>query len=424
VALAVAQFALIGLVAMVIVGVAAALVLRDVGRREAIDDAKRLTTLAGRAVVAPALSTAALSGDAPAVARLDRLVRTRLIGDSIVRVKLWRPDGTVVYSDEHRLIGSRYALDREDLETLRRWTTAADVSDLTRPENRYERSYGKLLEVYFPIIGPAGAPLLFEAYLPFSSISATANERWRTLLPALIGALAALWLVQLPLAYRLARRLQRGQQERERLLVHAIDSSNLERRRIAADLHDGPVQDLAGVAFSLAAAAQADGGTAEREREALRRGARETQRTIRQLRALLVDLYPPSLHSAGLAAALSDLASPLGGQGLTVELDLDEALALPHAGETLLFRVAQESLRNVVRHADASRVRVHLHGVDGRAVLAIEDDGRGFEIGDTPADGHVGLTLLEGLVHDAGGELRVRSTPGEGTRVEAEVAVA
>jgi signal transduction histidine kinase len=423
VALAVAQFALIGLVAMVIVGIAAALMLRDVGRSEAIDDAKRLTTLAGRAVVAPALSTAALSGDAQAVARLDRLVRTRLIGDSIVRVKLWRPDGTIVYSDDHRLIGSRYALDTEDLETLRRWTTAADVSDLTRPENRYERSYGKLLEVYFPIVGPGHAPLLFEAYLPFSSISATANERWRTLLPALIGALAALWLVQLPLAYRLARRLQRGQQERERLLEHAIESSNLERRRIAADLHDGPVQDLAGVAFSLAASAQANRGEVGQEREALRRGARETQRTIRQLRALLVDLYPPSLHSAGLHAALSDLVSPLGGQGLTVELDLDDDLDLPHAGETLLFRVAQESLRNVVRHADASHVRVQLRGAGGRAVLAIEDDGHGFETAQPPADGHVGLALLDGLVRDAGGELRVRSTPGQGTRVEAEVAL-
>jgi signal transduction histidine kinase len=57
-------------------------------------------------------------------------------------------------------------------------------------------------------------------------------------------------------------------------------------------------------------------------------------------------------------------------------------------------------------------------------VLAIEDDGHGFETAQAPADGHVGLTLLEGLVRDAGGELRVRSTPGQGTRVEAEVALA
>ena len=105
--------------------------------------------------------------------------------------------------------------------------------------------------------------------------------------------LLVLYLVQVPLAYSLARRLRARQREREELLRRAIDASDLERRRIAADLHDGAVQRLAGVSLSLAASANAlgdaeDGGEAG---GALSRAAAETRETIRELRTLLVDIY-------------------------------------------------------------------------------------------------------------------------------------
>src|SRR5262249_11774414 len=148
------------------------------------------------------------------------------------------------------------------------------------------------------------------------------------LLPALAGALAVLYLIQLPLAYSLARRLRRRQQEREALLRRAIDASDLERRRIAADLHDGAVQRLAGVSLSLAAAAGGN-GTSRRDQEpslraAVSEAAAETRETIRELRTLLVDIYPPTLQRSGLRAALSDLVAPLRAAGIAVTIDVPE----------------------------------------------------------------------------------------------------
>jgi signal transduction histidine kinase len=426
VGLAVAQFAAAGLATLVLVGVAATLILRQVGTDEAIADAKRLTNLAGHGIVEPRLDDKLLAGDPAALAALDRIVRRRLLIDPIVRVKLWAPDGTVMYSDERRLIGARYPLDPDELADLRRGSgVEADVSDLTRPENRFERSQGKLLEVYLPVQAQNGSRLMFEAYLRFSSVSASARKLWTAFLPALVVALGALWLIQLPLAWRLARSLRRGQEERERLLQHALEASQLERRRIAADLHDGAVQDLAGVGFSLAAEAQRrDADPAERS-AALARAAGEVRDTIRQLRALLVDLYPPSLHRAGLAAALTDLAAPLSRHGIEADVSIDaDGLDLTRSAEFLLFRTAQEALRNVVRHASATHVAIRVRREGPRAVLEVEDDGTGFEAGRREAaavNGHLGLELLADLALDAGARLDVESRPGNGTRVRMEV---
>src|SRR3954452_7652779 len=131
VGLAVAQFAAAGLGTLVLVGVAATLILRQIGTDEAIADAKRLTNLAGHGIVEPRLDRQLLAGNPASVAPLDRVVRRRLLTDPIVRVKLWAADGTIMYSDEPRLIGRRYPLDPDELSDLRTGSgVEADVSDL------------------------------------------------------------------------------------------------------------------------------------------------------------------------------------------------------------------------------------------------------------------------------------------------------
>ncbi len=155
----------------------------------------------------------------------------------------------------------------------------------------------------------------------------------------------------------MAKRLRRGYREREALLRRAVESSELERRRIASDLHDGVVQQLAGTSFSLEAAAErqgknGDGG--EPPAEALRRGAAQTRQSVRELRSLLVEIYPASLRDAGLEQALSDLLAPAGGRGIETSLEIDEGLELSSETEALLYRVAQEAVRNAVRHATPS----------------------------------------------------------------------
>jgi signal transduction histidine kinase len=234
----------------------------------------------------------------------------------------------------------------------------------------------------------------------------------------MLGALVLLALIQLPLAWRLATRIRKGQEEQQRLLKHALEASELERRRIAHDLHDGVVQDLAAVSYSLAAAAESAPAPVDAE---LRDAAAETRRGIRQLRTLLLEMYPPELHRAGLAAALADLLTASQARGIETSLDADLDAELERETEALLYRVAQEALRNVIEHAAADRVGITVARDDGRIRLLVEDDGRGFDPVDASGNGHFGLRMLADLVRDAGGVLEVDSAPGSGSRVSVEV---
>jgi signal transduction histidine kinase len=413
---AVAHFALSGIAALLLLGAAGVYLLSTIGRAEAIRNAKQVTQLAGHAVIEPNLGPGLERGDPAAIARLDVAVRGILDGRT-VRVKLWGADGVILYSDDHRLIGSRYRLGADEQTTLSSGRVQAEVSDLSRPENRFERRYDKLLEVYLGVRGRRGQPLLFETYERYSSISASGRRLWLAFAPAILGTLALLWIVQLPLAWRVVRRLREGQAEREALLRRAIDASENERRRIARDLHDGAVQDLAGVSYSLAAAA--DDRTSQADcHSVLREAAAGTRRTIKELRTLLVDIYPPDLHRTGLEAALRDLAAPLTPRGVDAEVDVLQELDLPPALEMLLYRSAQEALRNVVQHSHASHVRVCVDR-DGELVrLVVEDDGVGFDR--AAEEGHFGLRLLADLAVEAGGTLAVESRPGAGTRIRVE----
>jgi signal transduction histidine kinase len=302
---------------------------------------------------------------------------------------------------------------------LRQGKVEAEVSDLARPENRFERRYGKLLEVYLPIKGPDGQLLRFETYDRYSSVAASGRRLWLAFAPAILGTLALLWFIQLPLAWRVARRLRAGQAERETLLRRAIESSELERRRIARDLHDGAVQSLVGVSYNLVAASDTiDESSRDETAAVMREAARGTRRTIKELRTMLVDIYPPDLHRTGLEAALRDLIAPLGARGIDADVDVPPDLEPTPEVEMLLFRVAQEALRNAAAHSRATRVDVRVSKADGVVSLSVEDDGRGFE-GDVE-EGHLGLRLVADLVRDASGRLDVHSEPGRGTRIEVE----
>jgi signal transduction histidine kinase len=138
---------------------------------------------------------------------------------------------------------------------------------------------------------------------------------------------------------------------------------------------------------------------------------------IAGLRSLLVDIYPPSLHSSGLAVALRDLVrtAASGGIELVTEIDDEVADTLPPPVQEAAFRVAQEALRNVARHAGATRVIVRLVAADDEfALLEVEDDGRGFDPAAAAAHGHFGLTLRADAARGVGAGLSfdVPSTGG------------
>jgi signal transduction histidine kinase len=428
VAVQVGQFALAGVLALLLVGYATSVASRRVGEREAIVNARATTVVKAQGVVEPAVTEGLLTGKPDAVRRVGEVVERDVLDDSLVRVRIWTPEGTVVYSDEPRSIGLEYELGPDELESLETGVIEAEVSDLAKPENRYERGFGKLLEVYLPIRTPEGRLLLFEAYYRYDAVEASGAELWRSFAPIALGALVLLELVQIPLAWSLARRLRQRLREREGLLRRALDASEVERRQIAADLHDGVVQDLAGVHYALAAAARSEGppGPGDADGTRMLEDTADTVReSIKALRSLLVEIYPPNIEEEGLASTLSDLLARSSARGVDAELDtaeLREPLPTPVAG--LLYRVAQEGVRNALNHADARTLRVRVSNPDRSAVIEVIDDGRGFEsAGDGPPaeEGHFGLRGLAGLVADAGGTLDVRSAPGEGTTLRVEV---
>ena len=416
-------FALSGMVVLVLVGVGSVLVMRRLGTREALRQAERIAVVAGRGVVEPRLTDGILRGDSSSLLAIDALVSGGVIRGPIARVLIRDASGRIVYSDDPELIGTTVALDRGETDALRTDIVDTSEADAAEPERRFERELGSLLEVSLPVRTPAGRTLLFQAYLPRDSVAASAEQLWRAFLPVLAIALLALAVVQIPLALRLARQVRASQQERELLLRHAIESSDLERRRIAGDLHDGPVQELAGLSMTLAAAA--DGVELTDPMAApLRESAGALRRSVRVLRSALMGLYPPNVERVGLRSALADLAAPLVEKGIATEIDVSDDAAIPSEVESLIFRASREAFRNIERHARASRVDVRVRREGDMASLEVRDDGVGFRFedgGPSRSNGHIGLPLLRDLTADAGGSLEVATGDGLGTTIRVEV---
>jgi two-component system NarL family sensor kinase len=168
--------ALVVLVAVALMGVFAS---RRLAEAEAVTDAAKTADLLANAVAQPALTEGLLTGTPAAVTAMDKAIRAHVLGDSIVRVKIWDPTGLILYSDAPALIGERFPLGVEERDVLTNPQTRADVSDLSAPENRLERGQGKLLQVYRPIRTPSGKPLLFETYAPYADVTARAGQLWR-----------------------------------------------------------------------------------------------------------------------------------------------------------------------------------------------------------------------------------------------------
>jgi signal transduction histidine kinase len=402
-----------------------ALVSRRIAEHQAVHDVAELTDVFADSVVQPVLTDDMAHDPGHARRVLDPIVRSRVIDGSLVRVKLWAPDGTVLYSDDRRLIGQRFPLEDDALAALSTPRTQAEISDLRRPENRLDRSMGKLLEVYRPVWTPNGTPLLFETYFKYDTVSTRSHELWRGFAGITLTSIAALLVLLAPLVWGLVSRARRARVEREQLASWALEASHEERRRIAATLHDGVVQQLAATSFAVAGEAQRASTSGDPQLAArLQQLAGTVRDSIAGLRSLLVDIYPPSLRTSGLGAALNDLARTTSGSSAHVSVDVDDVVAesLPADAREAVFRVAQEALRNAVRHSGATSVRLALHEDDtGGALLTIKDDGKGFDpsgILSNGAAGHFGLHLMADAAARSGARLAVSSGPGQGAALK------
>ena len=362
-----AQFTAAGLAAVILLLTAAGLVARQEARNEAIKDAELMTSLMAETVIEPLLTDPLLTGDPTARDRLDQAVNDiKQAETAVVQMKLWSREGRIVYSDAPRLVNRTFPLGAEELRILDTGGVQAEVSDLSALENSLDEVEGPLLEVYVPVRAASGERLLLETYSGFEQATVRSGEIWLRFGSITLAVVLLLQLVQLPLAAGMVRQLRRGQSERERLLARAADASVDERRRIAGNLHDGVVQDLAGAllpARSGRRAARATGAGRRARRRRLARaapGAAGIRESIGGLRSLLVEIYPPHLRQAGLPTALQDARLRRSGarHGRDLTSPTGARWTCPTARGSLIFRVAQEALRNAAKHAGAREVRL------------------------------------------------------------------
>ncbi len=417
----VAQFLAIGLLTAVVITLGTSILSGRAASQEALTDAQTTTQILGRSVAEPAIPPGLVAGDAGAIDRFDRAVLDRLLVGEVIRVKLWDADGRIVYSDETRLIGDAFELGAEELEILREGGSDAEVSDLSEPENRYEKKGLELVEVYTQIWSPEGQPLLFEAYYSADDIEQRRAAIFEPFQRITFGGLIVLVSVATPMLWVLTRRLTGAAADRERLLLTAVDASDAERRRIARDLHDGVVQDLAGTAFTVSALARDEGDP--RRRASLDRAATSLRDGLRSLRSLLVEIHPPNLRAEGLQAALDDLVAPVAGSGVEVRVSVVSVDGVSETAVALVWRVAQEAVRNALRHSRATSLSVDVTRSGDRLSLEVRDDGIGFKPETQANPDSFGLRGLESLVADNGGHLEVRSLPGHGTTIRLEMSV-
>jgi signal transduction histidine kinase len=439
---------------------AGTLTARRFAEQETIGSTTDVSDAVGALVVQPALHDELLSAE-PAVAaraatRFDLAFRAQVPTTVLVEMRLLTTAGRVVYCTDPRMIGRVLPLDDLQRRALASTASRGRVIDLRRADHRQDLASTPVLETYRQVTTPGGHVLLFDSLIRYDLVSVRARQLWYGTAAITVASLVLLILAQAPVGWGLISSMRRSQRQRVALLDRAVTASETERRRIAGTLHDGAVQELAAAAFAVA-------GVADRSRlggdllsaQRLDTAAAALRASIGGLRSLLVDIYPPSLRMSGLEAALGDLATMIRARDVHTVFDIQPGLELPSEVEDVLFRAAQEFLRNTTRHANAHRVDLRLRylprgdpappgkrsappggdptpsgsvsSAGGVVVLEVADDGVGFDAASLisePVEGHFGLQLLADLATDAGATLDVRSVPGFGTwwRLEAPVA--
>jgi len=190
-----------------------------------------------------------------------------------------------------------------------------------------------------------------------------------------------------------------------------------ERQRLARNVHDAVNQSLfsAGlIAEVLPRLWERDPEEGRRSLEALRR---LTRGALAELRVLLAELQPSTLTDAELGDLLRLLGNALAGRtNIPVAVTVTGEGALPAEVQVALYRLCQEGLNNIAKHAEASRAEIHLHYEAGAVELRIHDDGRGFDLAHTPP-GHYGLSMMFDRAEAVGAVLSVTSQPGHGAEI-------
>jgi signal transduction histidine kinase len=426
-----ARFVVVSIAALVALGTVTVLVDRRLAETTTLSEVERRTSQFSHNVVAPLIDSEFRSGAAGEKRQtVEELLRNRMSDGSIVHIKIWSQDGQVIWSDESQLIGQVFELGADEKALFGTVSVISDLSHLDKVENATEAGEGPLLEVYSAALDADGLPLLFEAYWATNQLQAEQDATLTRTVPVSLGVLLVFLVVVLWLAFRLARDVERKEMQRRALVSDALAASELERGRLAQDLHDGVIQDLSGLSYAIPAIVAELPEEARSSRRVLEQVAIILQRDIAALRSLLTDIYPAELESGGLVDEVEVLAERAGERGVDVHVLVSaEVAGVSLDVSRLAYRVIREGLRNVVTHADASEAWVRAMLVEGQVVVEVEDDGRGVR--DAQAEpgsaadsgGHVGLRLLAETLRRLGGRLSLSTGVSGGALLRASFPV-
>jgi two-component system NarL family sensor kinase len=414
---AVSRFLSTGLVVLLIVITPLAFWIRAQTETHALDNVTQMTQRLADYAISPLATNDLRAGDADALLRLDARLEPWMRVGTIHHIKVWDRHGYVVYSDDESLIRKRFPLPLGQEAFSAGWKGTADlvrasaIGDLASMET-------ELVRAFVRTDPPDADSLLIDVAYDNDTVRTEQSAVLANMAPPFLLALLVLQLAQLFPAVGLAKRVQRHQVARRRLLQQAVEASDLERRRIARDLHDDVIQELSGLAYALDAERMAGSGTST---PLLDQTHAVLQKNLRSLRAVTSELYTPDLARVGLRDVLDRLADTLREQGVAVTLDVPDDLE-PNEKETLLlFRIAREVLVNVAKHAHARNTRIDLRQHKGVTELTIQDDGRGFDVDAGSPEGHLGMRILHDIMSESGGKLQVHSHVGLGTTVVASL---
>jgi len=222
---------------------------------------------------------------------------------------------------------------------------------------------------------------------------------------------------------RMLDSLKSQQLQVEQLLTQAVLAQEEERQRISADLHDSIAQWLVSASYRVQTCSQAlSGAKNEKVLEDLADMESTINKSLKELRRVVIGLRPPALDELGLTHALKQSLKELKADGLDCKFSEEGTpFRLPSSMEIAAYRIVQEALNNIRKHANATKVNLRLQFQEDKLLVEIHDNGKGFDYSQTLDSaisvGHVGLLGMKQRAEMLGGDIRIKTDEGKGTTI-------
>ncbi len=387
----------------------------------------------------------------PSKAFFERLLSENVLGRQMLSFKIWSPDGTVLYSQESEQVGEQYPIEA-GLEVALRGEVYTEMSSLGREEHEFEREIAsELIETYAPVRAFNSDEVIAVSEFYQSADELRADIRAAQVNSWLVVAsvMLTVYLLLAGIVRRASKTIEKQQlalqrnvdqlnvllsqnselhERSQRAAAHSTDLNERYLRRISADLHDGPAQDLSLALLQMdaletaqkAGAPASEGANGDQPAEIeVVRGSVQT--ALDELRNISAGLRMPHLRETSteetVRRAVRDYEQK---SGCSVALSFGDLPAqAPMATKIALYRVIKEALNNSYFHAGGKEQAVSVSAADGQLLVEIEDRGPGFDPAGATSDDHLGLISMAERVEMLGGQFSLDSVIGRGTIIKA-----